>query len=201
MSLSILTIGVGGIVALQKVTLTSSQHARNLSIATQISQAWIDQLRADAVVWNHPSTRQPTTSDLADTDWLDAMVGVAGTSTAWFRPAWQGARLFGPGFDVQGRPVDTSVVANAAQVRFCTHLRLSWLHRDVGSNVTEQRGSMGNGLIRAEVRVFWVRDAQSAHTPGDVCGGATPVGTIGTATDRYHFVYQVSAIRQNTAPQ
>jgi hypothetical protein len=200
MSLSILTIGVGGIVAMQKVAMTSSQHARNLATATQISQAWLDALRADAVAWNHPSTRTAT-SDLGETQWLSALASSGGLSTGWIRPAWNLGRFFGPGFDVQGKPVNTSVGANNPQVRFCTHLRLSWLYRDTGSTVADQRAVIGNGLIRAEVRVFWVRDGQAGHSATDVCGGATSVATIGSATDRYHFVYQVSAVRQNTAVQ
>jgi len=194
MSLSILTIGVGGIVAMQKVALTSSQHARNLATATQISQSWLDALRADAVAWNRASP-----SDLGETQWLSALASSGGLSTGWIRPAWNLGRFFGPGFDVQGKPVNTSVSTNNAQVRFCTHVRLSWLYRDTGSTVADQDAVGRNGLIRTEVRVFWVRDGQAGHSATDVCGGATSVATIGAATDRYHFVYQISAARQNTA--
>jgi len=200
MSLAILGIGVTGIVAMQKVTLTSNQHAKNLAIATQISQAWIDALHADAIEWNHPSTRVAQ-SDLGTTVWLSTLAGTAGTATDWFRPAWDTTRQFGPGFDIQGKPVNTSVAANVAQVRFCTNLRLSWLHRDTGATVGNQRTTSGNGLVRAEVRVFWVRDGQTGHVGGDTCGGNTTTAVIGAATDRYHFVYQVSAVRQNTAVQ
>jgi hypothetical protein len=194
MSLSILTIGVGGIVAMQKVALTSSQHARNLATATQISQSWLDALRADAVAWNRASP-----SDLGETQWLSALASSGSLSTGWIRPAWNLGRFFGPGFDVQGKPVNTSVSTNNAQVRFCTHVRLSWLYRDTGSTVADQDAVGRNGLIRTEVRVFWVRDGQAGHSATDVCGGATSVATIGAATDRYHFVYQISAARQNTA--
>lgn len=200
MSMSILTIGVGGIAAMQKVTVSSNQHARNLATATQISQAWLDELRADSAAWNHPSSRLAT-SDLADTQWLSALASSGGSTTGWFRPAWQATRNFGPGFDVQGRPVNTTDPDNNAQVRYCTHLRLSWLYRDTGSTVADQQAVIGNGLIRAEVRIFWVREGQTAYGTGDVCGGVTPAATIGAATTRYHFVYQVSAVRQNTASQ
>ncbi|HYO94825.1 MAG TPA: prepilin-type N-terminal cleavage/methylation domain-containing protein, partial [Polyangiaceae bacterium] len=54
MSLSILSLGVTGVIAMQKVTVTSNQHAKNLAIATQISQSWMDELRADSLMWNHP---------------------------------------------------------------------------------------------------------------------------------------------------
>jgi type IV pilus assembly protein PilV len=202
MSLSILAIGVSGIVAMQKVTLNSNRHARNLALASQISQAWLEQLRVDAAAWNSPTAANPAASDLAaDTHWLSALGSAAGTTTGWFRPAWQGSREFGPGFDILGRPVNTSVTANNAFVRFCTHIRLSWLYRDTGSGLANQGSMIGNGLIRAEVRVFWLRDGQTENVAGNLCGGSTPVATIGAATERYHFVYNVSAVRQNTATQ
>ena len=201
MSLSILAIGVSGIVAMQKVTLNSNRHARNMAIASQISQAWLDQLRADAAAWNHPSARFPTTSDLGETNWLSALASASGSTTEWIRPSFVTARRFGPGFDILGRPVDTGVAANNAFLRFCTHIRLSWLYRDTGSGIANESTVVGNGLIRAEVRVFWLRDGQTQHVGGNICGGTTPVATIGAATDRYHFVYNVSAVRQNTASQ
>jgi type IV pilus assembly protein PilV len=202
MSLSILALGVSGIVAMQKVTLTSNRHARNLALASQVSQAWIEQLRTDAVAWNRPTTSETAAgaSDLAiDPHWLSALGSAVGTTTEWFLPSWQSTRQFGPGFDILGRPVDTSVVANNAFVRFCTHIRLTWLYRDTGSGIANEGTTTGNGLIRAEVRVFWLRDGQTEHVGGNLCGGNTPVATIGAATDRYHFVYNVSAVRQNTA--
>ncbi len=201
MSLAVLSIGVTGVVAMQKTTLVSNQHAKNLAIATQIAQAWTDALHADGIEWNHPSARR-TASDLAtDTVWLSTLGGTVGTMTNWFRPNWDATRQFGPGFDIQGKPVDTSVAARVQQVRFCTHIRLSWLHRDTGETVGNQRTTSGNGLIRTEVRVFWVRDGQTGHVGGDVCGGNTTTAVIGADTTRYHFVYQVSAVRQNTAVQ
>ncbi|HLV65195.1 MAG TPA: prepilin-type N-terminal cleavage/methylation domain-containing protein [Polyangiaceae bacterium] len=188
MSLAILTIGVTGVVAMQKVTISSGQHARDLAIATQIAQAWIDQLRTDALAWNHPSARQAA-SDLGQTIWLAALVG--NDSTDFALPAWNATRKFGPAFDVQGKPVDVSDADNVPLARFCTHIRLSWLY-------PETEPVLGNGLIRVEVRVFWPRDGAAPLDGGNVCGG-TP-DAIGEATDRYHFVYKVSAVRQNTAP-
>jgi prepilin-type N-terminal cleavage/methylation domain-containing protein len=199
MSLAVLSIGVTGIVAMQKTTMTSNQHAKNLAIATQIAQAWTDALHADAIEWNHPSTRRAASDLAGDTVWLSTLAGTVGTATDWFRPTWDTTRQFGPGFDIQGKPVDTSVAASVQQVRFCTNIRLSWLHRDTGATVGNQRTTSGNGLIRAEVRVFWVRDGQTGHVGGDVCGGNTTTAVIGAAATRYHFVYQVSAVRQNTA--
>lgn len=186
MSVAILTVGVGGVVAMQKVTVTSNQHAKNLAIATQVGQAWMDQLRADSLSWNHPSA-QLATSDLTDTVWLSNAQSRPGQ---WFRPAWNDGREFGASFDAQGRPTDPEADVG---VRFCTHLRLTFLYQPTPA------GTMaGNALMRAEVRVFWLRDGQASVENVPICDEAEDATALGSATDRYHFVYNTSAIRQST---
>ena len=184
MSIGVLGIGVTGVVAMQKVTITSNQHAKNLAIATQVGQAWMEQLRADALQWNHPSAAVAT-SDIQDTLWLKEITG-NNANGAWLRPAWEEEREFGPGFDAQGRPTNV-----AAATRFCTNLRLTWLY---GSNV----GVAGNQLIRAEVRVYWLRDGQAPLDNDAFC--TEDPALVGGESGRpvYHAVYDVSAIRQNT---
>lgn len=187
MSVAILSIGVTGVVAMQKVTVTSNQHAKNLAIATQVGQAWIDQLRADALSWNHPSAQSPA-SDLNQTVWLNNVPN--GNDPEWFRPDWDSARDFGASFDALGRPADPE---GTTAIPFCAHLRLSWLYQPLGTMA-------GNGLIRAEVRVFWLREGQSGLAGRAVCASAEVPEDIGQAIDRYHLVYNVSAIRQNSLP-
>jgi prepilin-type N-terminal cleavage/methylation domain-containing protein len=179
MAIAVMAIGVTGIIAMQKVTLTANQHAKHLSVATQIASAWLDMLAADALQWNTPG-RAGGTSDLAQTNWLNNVNG------AWFRPAHVPAMDFGPGFDGLGNPVADAAMDNAV---YCTHLRLNWLVPEV-STVT------GNGLIRAEVRVFWLRDGGPGGT--DVCSQNGVPDTIGSALETYHFVHLAGAIRQNT---
>lgn len=182
MAISIFAIGVSGIIAMQKVTVGANKHARDLSIATHIAQAWLEQLSADAAAWNHPSS-QNTVSDLADTTWLK---GVA--NNQWFRPAYDGTRVFGAGFDALGNPVSD---ANPGDAVFCAHIRLSWLYPEAS----------GNGLIRTEVRVFWLRDGQGAPVGNQpICAVATAPAAVEGAGLKYHFVHQASAAKQNTAP-
>ena len=181
-AISVMAIGVSGIIAMQKVTVTANQHAKHLAVATQIASAWLDMLAADALQWNLPNSAGGA-SDRNETHWLDEVNNV------WFRPAYEGTQMkFGPGFDGLGNPLDTSAMENAV---YCTHVRLSWLFPEV-TNVT------GNGLIRAEVRVFWLREGGPGGS--DVCSESGVPGTIGADTERYHFVYQTGAIRQNTLP-
>lgn len=190
MSLLIFSIGVSGVIAMQKVTVTSNQHAKDLAIATQLAQAWVDQLHADAIAWNHPSVLQAT-DDLDDTAWLKT---VPKTAKDWVLPDYVADRRFGPAFDVQGNPLDISSGAGS-DVKFCTHVRLSWLYQPnaAGSTLT------GNGLIRTEVRVFWLRDGRAWPNSKSICDASQNTAAIGSEVSRYHFVYNVSAVRENTA--
>lgn len=185
MALGVFAIGVSGVIAMQKVTLASNRHAKNLAVATHIGQAWMEQLAADASQWNFPGPRnQGAASDIGDTDWLQE----ADNTTDWFLPDWVGVRSFGPGFDALGNPV-----ANVNQAAFCTHLRLTWLNRD-------NQGIVGNGLIRAEVRVFWMREGNGGGaTPDPICSPNNDAIAIGQRPELYHFVYNTSAIRQEAA--
>ncbi len=181
MALTVLAIGVTGIVSMQKVTVTANQHAKRLALATHIAQAWQDQLAADATQWNHPSPQNPV-PDLSDTAWLDQVDQKAG---AWFRPAYDSALRFGAMFDALG-----NVTNNATEAQFCTHLRLTRLYSETN----------GNGLIRTEVRVFWQRGGEAHVTDSPFCTeNDEGAAEIGRAVENYHFVYNTSAVRQATA--
>jgi len=188
MAISVFGIGVAGIISMEKVTSAANQDAKNLAIATHIAESWLDMLAADAVSWNHPSSSNPK-SDLSDTAWLGGVVSNAGAGS-WFLPAYNAALGFGPGFDALGNPVNTAV--STANVQFCVHLRLSWLYQPVAT------ASPGNGMIRTEVRVFWLRDGQATPVAGvDPCSTAMPVANVTGATGTFHFVQKISAVREN----
>jgi prepilin-type N-terminal cleavage/methylation domain-containing protein len=185
-AISIFAIGVSGIVAMQKATSVSNQHAKNLAIATHIAESWLDMLSTEAVMWNHPRTGDvgaPPPSDLGtDTVWLQSVTTNADGANNWFFPTYSGTRAFGPAFDALGDPINP--VTNAAGIAFCSHLRLSWLY---------QPNANGNGLIRAEVRVFWARDGSS------IAGACTAgnVAQVNGNTAAFHFVQKITAIREN----
>jgi hypothetical protein len=177
LSIALFAVGVTGIIAMQKVTIVSNQHAKNLALATSIAEAWLDQLSADTTVW---------ATDLNKTAW--ASLGVAeGTNGQWLLPEYSDARAFGRAFDALGAPLPDDEVASA---RFCTQVRLTTLYSAAGGN-----GRLaGNGLMRAEVRVFWLRDG---GTPVDgACTQSNTANTVATSTS-YHRVYKVTAIRQH----
>jgi type IV pilus assembly protein PilV len=183
MALAVFAVGISGIIALQKVTVVANQHAKNLAIATQIAQAWTSQLTVDAALWNNPSPVTANPDDLGETAWL---LEADGQKDAWFQPGYIPTRVFGPAFDALGNVVDTNDTSLTQQIQFCTHLKLLRLYPS----------DTGAGLIRAEVRVFWLRDGQ---TDAQFCNStASNANAIGQAATTYHFVYQTTAITQQT---
>jgi hypothetical protein len=193
LALGLFAVGISGIIAMQKVTIVSNQHAKNLAIATHIAEAWLDQLAAEATIWNAPASSGQS-SDLTDTTWVNA--GLGSNNGVWTlpTPAYDAGRRFGRGFDALGAPVTDPTTA-----RFCTHLRLTTLYQAEGLPVAGRTLLAGNGLIRAEVRVFWLRDGQTPVT--QACSSAGSVATVVDSLDKYHSVYKVSAIRQHSTPK
>jgi hypothetical protein len=177
MAMSVLAVGVVGIISTQKVTVASNLHAKNLAMATHIAQSWLGVLETEGMLWS-------ATNSLARTDWLSEV----DAPTAWFRPVHSDERVFGPAFDALGNPVPTLDQPENAQ--FCVDLRL---FRLTATN-------LGGGMIRAEVRVIWLR-------PESIISGAAVAATHACAiaaanVDQeeqarlFHFVFMSGAVRQ-----
>jgi prepilin-type N-terminal cleavage/methylation domain-containing protein len=175
-ALAVLTIGSAGIVAMQKGTLLGNTRARNLATANAIAATWAERLRADGLRW----TDIAGINNLPSTAWLK----VAGTTFPpvgepdWFRPEPDVDTGVSYQANVQG--LDTDVAADAA---FCTNIRLKQLLPTV---------------IRAEIRVFWLRTPGKGSVADELCpDGTTDLVAIGKARDRYHFVYLTTAVLRN----
>jgi prepilin-type N-terminal cleavage/methylation domain-containing protein len=182
MAISIFGIGVSGIIAMEKLTSTSNAHAKNLAIATHIAESWLDMLATDATTWTSPGA-PGATGLVGGTTWLKDVTPNANTANNWKLPNYSNVLAFGPAFDALGDPINP---ASTTPVAFCSHLRLSWLY---------QPASTGNGLIRAEVRVFWLKDGQGFAQ--DLCATGQ-VANVGAATEAFHFVQKITAIRENS---
>jgi hypothetical protein len=179
MSMAVLTVGVIGIVATEKVTLASNTHAKNVAIATRIGEGWLGMLDAEAALWGRDGQMNNTT-------WLGQ---VGDEVTAWFRPANDDIVLdFGPAFDALGSPV--SAANQARDARFCVDLRLSPLTTI----------NTGGGLMRAEVRVFWIRDqvllGNDAAAPAHACSFSAADMNEQEQSSMFHFVFLSTAVRQ-----
>jgi len=174
MAIAVFAIGVSGIIAMQKVAAAANQHSRALSLATNIAQAWQDQLTADSSLFTRKSN---------NTIWL-SLLGNA-NQVGWLRPIWNDNLQFGAAFDALGNPINDANLANA---QFCVHLRLTRVYLN--------SISPGIEVIRTEVRVIWPRtDGTIVTNFCDAPGTNVPI--VGdTQSSNYHFLYQVSAVRQ-----
>ena len=174
MALALFSVAVLGIISLQKITVASNAHAKNLAIAQRIAQAWAGQLEMDSTQWR---TSLPSSGFLTGNGF-------------WERAPYNGSRNFGAAFDGLGNPLTDNQLSRA---RFCAHVRTSWMYRDAV-------GATGNGMLRAEIRVFWQKEGESAlDSPTTLCATHTTsqANSIGLRPDLYHFVYQTVGVRQH----
>lgn len=199
MAVILLVIGSAGIAAMQKAATFGNMRAKQLSVATHIGQTWMERLRTDAIVWTQPGLTKPQASNVGNTQWLGQ---VNAQPNIWFRPNDVPTRG-SAGFDALGNDVP-GVSADSAV--YCTHLRLNWMYK-VGAAATGAQPE----LIRADVRVFWARDARQWTMAGVANGNAQAICAAGqnapalgqaanNAYAQYHFAYFTSAIPKNTAP-
>ena len=175
MALALLSTAVLGIISMQKMTVLANTHAKDVSAAQRIAQAWSGQLELDGTMWR---------------------TGLGGTflnsTGTWQRPAYIPARKFGAAFDALGNPVSDSV-ADLAKARYCTQVRMAWLYPPA-------TGRTGNAVLRAEIRVFWQRHDQETIDNLGLCPATQDdalIKKIGFANDVYHFIYQTVAVRQH----
>jgi prepilin-type N-terminal cleavage/methylation domain-containing protein len=178
MSLAVFAAGVTGVIGMQRASAAANRHARNVTVANGIAQAWLDQLTVDASAWQ---------TNLNNTVWLQSIRN-AGVDGTWQLPAQSvaAARNFGPTFNLFGAPV-------AGATDFCVHIRLTWLYFDENGG-----GRPGSGAIRTDARVFWLRDG-GTRVPGDCANPAlATVAAVGAdANDDYFAVYQTGAVVQH----
>jgi len=177
-AMAVLAIGTTGIIAMQKVTAVANRDAKNLVIANQIARTWMERLRTDAVRWNHPSPTN-SASDLTETKWLNDNSG------DWFMPGQDG--IVSPMANAFGEDVTST-----AQAVFCTNVRLSWLYGP-------PPGTPPPYLLRAEVRVYWLRDGGGGVVEAgkSICDPTISLANVGAAITNYHFVYLTSGIEEN----
>jgi len=194
MALAVLSIGATGVIAMQKTTLIGNVHARNLATASAIASTWIERLRVDGLRWTVTATGQNT---IAQTRWLNNVgndyPNVVNPEGTWLRPAEYPGDDIWAAADVRGNDIDEATVP--LEAAYCTHIRLSQLT---------------DNMIRAEVRVFWLRYSDAPYDPAGGSGWSGTIGgqplcsanpgyiaAVGAAVERYHFVYLATAVLRN----
>jgi len=185
MAITVLAVGASGIIAMQKLAAVSNRNAKNLEIANEVARTWVERLQGDAMLWNHPSQLDGA-ADLGDTRWL---VNVRDPNAEmWFRPEDGG--MYGV-HDAFGKDDTSGTLAGP----FCVNLRLTWLRPG---------GTERASVMRAEVRVYWLRDGiQSSadvlpDAPDPLCGDTWNAPPAVDATpELFHFLHVTTAVRKN----
>ena len=183
MAMTVLLIGSIGVMAMQRAAVQGNVDARELDVANSIARGWIERLERDATLWTQASIAQTPPPNLPS-----AVLVNENITGQWFLPQSRlvpsGAQndVESPAFDILGQD---EASLSAAGIRYCTNLRLTPL-------------TMDQTLIRAEVRVFWPRNLTVSPDP-NYCSQAPP-SSLDNDVAKYHFVYAVTALRQNVQP-
>jgi prepilin-type N-terminal cleavage/methylation domain-containing protein len=190
MALTVLTIGILGIISMQKSSVVANAEAQQFTVATQIARTWVDRLHRDAVMWTAPNSFI-STPDIGNTMWLKTVDTRAYPN--WFLPIQSTATgpVESPAFDRNGQDVTLANTATLANdTVYCTHLRLRWVYP--------------NDLIRAEVRVFWRKRGLADPTKyatysltNGICTETqrtTRENVMGQDANNFHWVYVTTAI-------
>ncbi|HKP63465.1 MAG TPA: prepilin-type N-terminal cleavage/methylation domain-containing protein [Polyangiales bacterium] len=182
-SLGVMTIAALAIFAMQQQLIRANAHARQLTIATQIAQNWIERLKMDALRWNAagpPSNTRYLKAILApDADpagFIPIPLDIVTNGTE--------KRVVSHAFDWFGNDLDTTGGAPAGLV-YCASHRLNWVFDNMR-------------VIRADVRVWWPRDGIGASIGAEYpeCKDDNEkLNPKGDNFDRYHVVYLSTVLR------
>lgn len=188
-SLGVMTIGAMALFGMQAQTTRANTRARDLTVAMQIAQNVIERLKLEALAWNNvtsvpaddllnaPLLLRITTNPLSAFTDLPARVSTTAGVTRTLSNAFD---YFGDDIALTG-----ASATDLARVRFCASNRLSWIFEN-------------NRAMRADVRVWWTKEAPSRSILGDfpLCADDNvKLNPGGDSYDSYHVVYLSTVLR------
>jgi prepilin-type N-terminal cleavage/methylation domain-containing protein len=187
LSIVVLGIGAAGVMSMQKASIQGNADAHMIDMGTSIARAWVERLRRDGMTW----TSSSPTPNWSTKTFLIAQIGANANTGKWIWPVAPATGSnagnvdpgYGRAFDILGRDLALTGTAQPG-VTFCTNIRGDWVVQDE--------------MIRAEVRVYWLRQLFAAPTAAFCSATETPdaIGA-GGGTQVYHFVYAATAIARN----
>jgi type II secretory pathway pseudopilin PulG len=190
LSIVVLGIGAAGVMSMQQASVQGNNDAHMMDTGNAIAREWIERMRRDATTWTSPSPTQNWSTNT----FLISQIGASSNAGKWIWPALPSSGSnsgladpagYGRGFDILGRDLPLSGSAQAG-VTFCANVRGDWLIQDE--------------LIRAEVRVYWLRQMFAAPTATFCSGNENPDKTgTGGGAQVYHFIYAATGISRNSA--
>lgn len=186
-SLGVMTVGAMALLAMQQQTTRANVRARDMTMAMQIAQNEIERLKLEGLAWN--TVTSAPASDLANSPLLvpvstsGAFITIptrSSSNAGVTRDLANAFNIFGDDIVLTG--ADS---ATAAQVRYCASYRLTWIFDT-------------NRAIRADVRVWWTKEAPSRSITADfpLCADDNvALSPGGRFYDSYHVVYLSTVLR------
>ncbi len=189
LSIAVLGIGAAGVMSMQKGAIQGNLDARKLDVANAIAREWVERLRRDATTWTLPSESSTAASNWSTNTVLIKSVGDSANVGRFVFPTAYPGGTYRDGYsaaaDLLGRDVaPASGTRKYPGAQFCTQINAVWL--------------TPNELLRATVRVYWLRELLAAPV-GDFCNSTDANGgpDAPLANTIYHFVYTTTAVRRN----
>ena len=186
-SLGVMTIGAMALIGMQQQTTRANARARDMTMAMQIAQNVIERLKLESLAWNNVTGT--AANDLQNSDLLRGVSNTGAFSTLPERVSTNlgVTRSLANAFNIFGEDVLTSTASAAqlAEVRYCASHRLTWIFST-------------NRAMRADVRVWWSKEAPSRSITADfpLCADDNiRLNPGGTLFDSYHVVYLSTVLR------
>jgi len=180
-SIGLMILGMMGVIALQKQTILTNSIARQRSVANQIAQSWIENLKQDALMnWTQaPDAMNGLTpvQVVAGAAWLSA-VNVAPNVFQQI-PQSPVQTFVTNAYDFRGNPLPgvwNGNVPAGTNPWFCVSFRPAWVYP--------------GRAMRVDVRVFWLRPQSGAFAVD--CVDPAPAGPL---PGRYASTYLSTVIK------
>lgn len=186
MAVVVFAAAAAGLLAFQEALMRSNSSANDVTSATYIAEFWLEQGRAESLLWNVDGTDlTPARTPLLAP--LGLNVGTAGFATGWLALPMMGTRPAGAPLNryLETWPGPAGETRDYAE--FCVQYRLAVL--------------VPNEIVRVEVRVMWfkqgLRPAGSTGTSAWTCPAAGMLLGADPDTRNVHTVQIASTIWRN----
>ncbi len=204
MAMTVMTIGAAAVMSMQKASVRGNLDARETDVANSIARMWVERLNRDAMQWTQPNNQNPTLNNFAQ-----ALLLSSPKYGQWGVPNWEMGSTpenMSYAFDILGRDIPKAAIGSNKptdpETIFCVNYRLNWLvPQSLGATPIEP------GLIRADVRVLWLRGIN--NVPSSLQGWCSDTSGIMAADDPeaasgaaagsgpvFHAIYVTTTIRQ-----
>jgi len=187
LSMTVLAIGASAVMSMQKAAMQANLDARKIDMANSIARMWVERIRRDAMQWTLPSPANAAGNNFANAQLLQ----YATTTGGWQLPTAYANQTppVSPGFDILGRDIANASGTTVPPPVFCVHVQETYMFTDTTNT--------GNNLIRADVRVVWVRGIN----PGATNPCAQSVATAALPSPQlYQSLYMTTVVRANGLP-